>query len=425
MIKGSLLIACLEIFISGCGVQAQPERPSIGPLPRPTTVSPLPNLVQQILQKSNIQTPIGPIFGDQPNLVPNDPTSALKTVVELLNNNVERDISFLSEQKLYAEVASQQNMIPEIKSYWENKKNIIKIAEIVANREHNNIKQLILMLQSQPVRINFARNDAINSLLRSTAIIKNEVQKRYLATESGIISIKSDPNDSVISIDGIKQSTQTPALIEFYPNAKEKCLNLGEHKIQLSKGEMDWKNDLVVRPYQCIQIITKLIVQPPPKPTTTEVIINNLPDEAKVYVDGAYVCTKNNSPATFSATPGQHAFSTTSDDYFSWEEKVNVPENGPIILKADMEPKIDVEIASTPTGAAVFLDGKKDGTTPAMFELTQGTFNISLTKNGYSQCNYVMYVKHDGEITITNNNTPFYKTENSNSTTIGTTLIPR
>ncbi len=95
------------------------------------------------------------------------------------------------------------------------------------------------------------------------------------------------------------------------------------------------------------------------------------PSDAEIYVDAQVV---GRTPTTVAIMAGEHAVLVRKGGYKSWTRDLTVaagqPEQLPVIALVEVDGLLSV--VTTPTGAAVSVDGRYRGTTPAEVELAPG-----------------------------------------------------
>ncbi|TDJ44422.1 MAG: PEGA domain-containing protein, partial [Gammaproteobacteria bacterium] len=107
------------------------------------------------------------------------------------------------------------------------------------------------------------------------------------------------------------------------------------------------------------------------------------PPDAEIYVDEQVV---GRTPATVSIMAGEHAVLVRKGGYKSWTHTLSVdagrPEQLPLIALVEVDGLLS--IVSMPTGAAVSVDGRYRGTTPAEVELAPGRrYEVIVSKPGF------------------------------------------
>jgi formylglycine-generating enzyme required for sulfatase activity len=107
------------------------------------------------------------------------------------------------------------------------------------------------------------------------------------------------------------------------------------------------------------------------------------PVDAIVTVDDSRVGTAPYGPLELE--PGTHSVTVQADRFLPFEQRLSVPGLG---LQQHLEVQLvplwaDVEITSSPSGAAVYQGTEQIGETPLSLELMEGAHSLSLIKDGF------------------------------------------
>lgn len=130
-------------------------------------------------------------------------------------------------------------------------------------------------------------------------------------------------------------------------------------------------------------------------PSWAPVDIVTEPAGATVLVDGEPAGT---TPATLEIEAGEHEIEVRLAGYNAWQSKIDVTANQPLALPPVTLVQADgrIELASTPSEAAVSVDGEFRGRTPLTLRLRPGrTHRITLTKPGYESVTRELSVEAD------------------------------
>lgn len=130
-------------------------------------------------------------------------------------------------------------------------------------------------------------------------------------------------------------------------------------------------------------------------PNWAPVEIATTPAGATVLVDGEPAGT---TPATLEIEAGEHEIEVRLAGYNAWQNKIDVTANQPLVLPPVALTQADgrIELASTPSEAAVSVDGEFRGRTPLTLRLRPGrTHRITLTKPGYETVTRELSVEAD------------------------------
>ena len=130
-------------------------------------------------------------------------------------------------------------------------------------------------------------------------------------------------------------------------------------------------------------------------PSWAPVEIATEPAGATVLVDGEPAGT---TPATLELEAGEHEIELRLAGYNAWQSNIDVTANRPQSLPPVTLVQADgrVELASTPSEAAVSVDGEFQGRTPLTLRLRPGrAHRITLTKPGYETVSRELSVEAD------------------------------
>ena len=123
---------------------------------------------------------------------------------------------------------------------------------------------------------------------------------------------------------------------------------------------------------------------------TATMVIRTVPTNAEIYIDNQKVGTGYASKAV--SIGAEHRYKVQCDDYWPKEGVVYFDKREEKTLNIELEPNFGyINIKSEPSGAEVYIDGKKAGTTPYLYEkIVFGQHRVELKKTGYE--NYVKVV---------------------------------
>jgi len=130
-------------------------------------------------------------------------------------------------------------------------------------------------------------------------------------------------------------------------------------------------------------------------PSWAPVEITTQPDGATVLVDGE---PRGTTPARLELEAGEHEIEVRLAGYNAWQSRIDVTANRPLTLPPVTLVQADgrIELASTPSDAAVSVDGEFRGSTPLTLRLRPGrTHRITLTKPGYESVTRELSVEAD------------------------------
>ena len=270
---------------------------------------------------------------------------------------------------------------------------------------------------------------------------------------TGSISVKSNPSEATISLDGKDVST-TPDTVAH--------VVIGIHEIEIKKeGYAEWKKKYNVKRGK--EIALNAILQPitgsvriESEPTGAVIFINGenagkTPDvitgirpgrhEVEIRLQGydsslQMVKIKNGKESLFSTVlqrkkgsfivisnptnaviyiqgkksgrtpctitelkPGNYTIELVLDDYQTWSEKADIVPGEEITMEAELQEKPgSISIKSKPSDAKIFIDGNEAGSTPKTInDIKSGTHNVKLMMEGYGDWSENVEVKSNKE----------------------------
>ncbi len=123
---------------------------------------------------------------------------------------------------------------------------------------------------------------------------------------------------------------------------------------------------------------------------TATMVIRTVPTNADIYIDNQKVGTGYASKAV--SIGAEHRYKVQCADYWPKEGVAYFDKREEKTLNIELEPNFGyINIKSEPSGAEVYIDGKKAGTTPYLYEkIVFGQHRVELKKTGYE--NYVKVV---------------------------------
>ena len=186
----------------------------------------------------------------------------------------------------------------------------------------------------------------------------------------GLVTIESNPAGATVLIDG-EPVGETP--LQALP------VEAGEHSVLLqAERYLPLEQPLSVTGRNIPQALTLELA-----PGWAEVRIDSLPQGATVLVDGENLGT---TPAMLELMAGERQLILQLTDFADWQQTLQIEAGQPLELETvTLQPAAGVlELASTPSGANVTLDGEFHGQTPLSLELTPDkAHRLAVFKPGY------------------------------------------
>ena len=203
----------------------------------------------------------------------------------------------------------------------------------------------------------------------------------------GSISIKSEPSNATILIDG-KECGDTPAVI--------KNLSPGSHMVDISiDGYQAWSESVEIEPKQAKELTAIL------QEVKGTVTINSNPAGALILIDGQNAGT---TPETITdITAGVHLVEVSIEGYEDWSESINVVTDKEYAMTASLNEKTGfINVTSEPANATIFLNGNKVGSTPETIEnLKLGFHQVEVIMDGYEKWSSSVEVTAEKQSTVT------------------------
>ena len=130
---------------------------------------------------------------------------------------------------------------------------------------------------------------------------------------------------------------------------------------------------------------------------TATLVISTIPSDAEIFVDGKKVGTGYGSAAI--SVGSEHRYKVSRDYYIPEEDVVKSDEAVKITKQIELRPNFSyITIKTEPSGAEIYIDGKKVGTTPYLSEMIEfGRRRVELKKSGYEPYVKVVTIKPEEE----------------------------
>ena len=216
---------------------------------------------------------------------------------------------------------------------------------------------------------------------------KDNALKAVLQQKPGSISIKSEPTNATIYLDGDEIGITPQNITDLKP---------GKYTVEVGMDRYEvWSECVDVVPNKTITLKATLQLR------TGSIMIESVPTKARIYLDGKEAGV---TPETLrSIVPGTHKVEIKMDGLEIWREIVEIEADKESTLKAVLQLKPgSINIKSEPTNATMYLDGKEIGTTPATItDLMPGEYKLELKMDGYDVWGESINVETDIEVTLT------------------------
>ena len=183
------------------------------------------------------------------------------------------------------------------------------------------------------------------------------------------VSLATEPPGATVLVDG--------ASVGVAP--LEMQLTAGERQIEARlNGYNAWSNKVLVSAGTPLQLPdVKLAL------ADGRVEVVSRPSEANVSIDGEF---RGRTPFTVRLTPGRaHELTLTKPGYETATRKLSIAADSGRKLEIELTAQYgEVEVASTPVGADVLVDGERRAATPTTLNLTGVSHEIGVHKAGFA-----------------------------------------
>ncbi|MCM1366947.1 MAG: PEGA domain-containing protein [Prevotella sp.] len=127
-----------------------------------------------------------------------------------------------------------------------------------------------------------------------------------------------------------------------------------------------------------------------PQPKYGQIYVVSFPENADVYIDGKKV---GKTPlSAYSALEGGHDVEVRRKGFKRDSQRVDVREGEVTTHNVVLTDECEVNIASSPSGASLYIDGNYVGNTPYTASLGTGSYKLLLTSHGRSKFNKTISV---------------------------------
>lgn len=205
--------------------------------------------------------------------------------------------------------------------------------------------------------------------------------------EIGYVRVASEPPGAYVYIDNVYRATTTSSgsdapVIDVTANV--------QHTGRIVKsGYEDFTGTFTVKPGEITDFKTTL--DPVPTPSTFGTIgVASTPGGGEVYIDGTYyglTPTQSGSFLTQDVLPGTRTVTVRMDGFNPYTTKVTVDSGQRKDVQATLQstqPAGAIQVTTSPSGAAVTLDGLDPQTAPHTYQnVAPGTHTLAATLDGY------------------------------------------
>jgi len=221
----------------------------------------------------------------------------------------------------------------------------------------------------------------------------------------GSIQVSSYPSGATATLDGLAW--------QYTPCTFTSVIAGSSHTVQVSmSGYQPYTTTVYVSGGQTSYVNTNLVPNPP-YPNTGSLNVVTTPTGADIYVDGRYMAQ---TPSVIPGlVPGSHSLRLHKAGYDEYVKTFTVYAGQQTPVSVTMNPQQphvgSIEVASTPAGSALYLDGNYMGLTPYndyidLTSLVAGYHTVLLRHTDYQDYTQRVYVSSGGIATINARLTP-------------------
>ncbi|MGA3165438.1 MAG: PEGA domain-containing protein [Terriglobia bacterium] len=222
--------------------------------------------------------------------------------------------------------------------------------------------------------------------------------RQLAAPAVGQLEVTSNVTGAQVTIDG-------QSLLGWVAPHKFTDLTPGHHTVYASKpGYRSFQQGVEVKAGRPLTVAATLSVP------SSEVSLLTSPPGAEVAIDGKRY---GSSPVRTTLPPGEHTYSVSHAGFepltgsLTLNDQDNVTKNVELHPVAPKAPGPNVQLATTPPGSAVYVDGAPiSGVTPATFRLSPGAHTVIFFLAGYRPVRREVNAPAEGSIAISETLSP-------------------
>ncbi|MCF8364956.1 MAG: PEGA domain-containing protein [Bacteroidales bacterium] len=204
----------------------------------------------------------------------------------------------------------------------------------------------------------------------------NGTQEFVLHPIQGFLNIRVTPADAIVLLNGLNMGS--------LPFADS--LQVGFYELDIRRESyLPVNKTIEIKANQRLSLFEEL------QHTKTVRIISN-PLQAEIYQDGNFL---GRTPAKITLTYGTNHITLKKANFEDLTTELTVTQ-ATERFDLNLEPKkYAVEIASSPSGASIYVDNVWINETPANLKVPYGTYHLMIEKSGYFRKRKTIPVKHD------------------------------
>ncbi|MEA3311127.1 MAG: PEGA domain-containing protein [candidate division WOR-3 bacterium] len=210
------------------------------------------------------------------------------------------------------------------------------------------------------------------------------------AKPNGAIEVKSTPEGAAVYLDGDDTDEKTNTILAD--------LEPGDYTVKLVlEGYDDYEEAVTVEGGDTVLVEAVLVAN-----AFGALQVNSTPEGAEIWLDGDSTGVATN--AFFdSLAVGSHTLKLKLKDYKDWDTTVTIIKDDTVTVDAELsKPTGSLEVKSTPTGAAIWIDDENTGelTDYTFTDVEVGDYVVKLTLEGYKDWDTTVTVNEDETTTI-------------------------
>ena len=208
-------------------------------------------------------------------------------------------------------------------------------------------------------------------------------------------------------MDGATKEIFTEAKIELEEEFSPEAMGMQGERYGKKGGSAGWII-LAVIAIAAVGVLTYFLVKELTKkeeePDTGTIQVNSTPTGAAISLDGQDTGKTTNATLT-DVSAGTHTLKLVKQGYKVWEDTVTVNKGSTthVNVTLEEEPKVgSIKVNSTPTGAAIWLDGQDTGktTNATLNDVSVGNHTLKLVKERYQDWEDTVTVDEDATTTV-------------------------
>lgn len=135
-----------------------------------------------------------------------------------------------------------------------------------------------------------------------------------------------------------------------------------------------------------------------PKPAVGTLEIKSRPEGAIIYVNDK---ERGKTPHKIDQLPlNEYSIRLEKEGYLPYETRIAVLPDQTTVVDPELVALLELRVESNPSGAELYIDGEKVGTTPHQAKYAEGFHTVKLTRKNYKDYERRFKLETDGRITV-------------------------